>query len=241
MTRFALVTRHPAECAELRGLLSPHGWSVRPYPVLRVEDVNDDTGWAAAQRLVAERGRAVWLALTSPRAPNRLVRQSARRGVESILELPIAAVGPGTARSAERAGLRVELVGPGTGAQLAERMVPHLEPGSPVILVCGRDRRPELPEALEGADHPVQPLVVYAMVPTPPRELPPLGEGLAAVVLTSPRAARLYLEGIGGRPLPIPHWALGPTTQDAASALGIDCRIPSRPDLESLVEELCTR
>jgi uroporphyrinogen-III synthase len=59
------------------------------------------------------------------------------------------------------------------------------------------------------------------------------------VVLTSPRAARLYLEAAGGQPLPLPHWALGETTRDAAAALGIDCRVPASPTMESLAEELC--
>jgi uroporphyrinogen-III synthase len=58
--------------------------------------------------------------------------------------------------------------------------------------------------------------------------------------MTSPRAARLYLEAVGGRPLPLPHWALGSTTRDAALALGIaDCRAPVSPTIASLAEELC--
>jgi uroporphyrinogen-III synthase len=85
----------------------------------------------------------------------------------------------------------------------------------------------------------VLPVVVYRMDPTPPRELPPLGPSLDAVVLTSPRAATFYLEGVGGHPLPCPHWALGPTTRQAAAALGIDCRIPLEPTMKSLAEELC--
>ena len=94
-------------------------------------------------------------------------------------------------------------------------------------------------EMLLAAGHTVVPVVVYRMRATPPRELPPLGPSLDAVVVTSPRAARLYLEGVGGLPLPCPHWALGPTTRDAARSLGIDCLIPPEPSLDSLAEELC--
>ncbi len=83
------------------------------------------------------------------------------------------------------------------------------------------------------------PLVVYRMRATPPAELPPVEPNLDAVVVTSPRAAKLYLEAVGGRPLPCPHWALGPTTGDAARSLGIECLVPSEPSLESLAEELC--
>jgi uroporphyrinogen-III synthase len=85
----------------------------------------------------------------------------------------------------------------------------------------------------------VVPIVVYRMDPTPPRELPPLGPSLEAVILTSPRAAELYLAGVGGLPLPCQHWALGPTTRNAAAAIGIDCLIPPESSIESLAEELC--
>ena len=71
-----------------------------------------------------------------------------------------------------------------------------------MVFACGRDRRPELPTILGEAGHSVLSVVVYRMVATPPRELPPLGSSLEAVVLTSPRAASLYLEGVGGMPLP---------------------------------------
>ncbi|MCJ7753112.1 MAG: uroporphyrinogen-III synthase, partial [Thermoanaerobaculales bacterium] len=151
-----------------------------------------------------------------------------------------AAVGPSTARAAEAAGLRVELVGPGSGAGLGQALVDAMQPASLAVFACGKERRPELPQILEEAGHAVLPVVVYRMVPTPPRELPPLGPSLEAVVLTSPRAAALYLEGVGGRPLPCPHWALGTTTQQAASGFGIECRIPHEPTMESLAEELCT-
>jgi uroporphyrinogen-III synthase len=150
-------------------------------------------------------------------------------------------VGDATAVAAARAKLHVELVGPGTAAGLARDLLPLLDLDAPVVFACGKDHRPELPETLGAAGHRVQPLVVYAMRPTPPRELPPPGPDLAAVLLTSPRSARLYLDSMGGHPLPLPHWALGPTTQQAAAAVGIDCRIPRIPDFESLVEELCRK
>jgi uroporphyrinogen-III synthase len=179
------------------------------------------------------------LVLASPRAPQRFVDRCHQYDATGLLSLPAAAVGTSTARAAEDAGLRVELIGPGTGQGLAAALIDRLDAPTHVIFACGRDRRPELPGALDAAGHTVLPVEVYRMDPTPPRELPPLGPSLEAVVLTSPRSATLYLEGVGGIPLPCQHWAFGPTTQQAAGALGIECRIPPESNMKSLAEELC--
>jgi len=239
VNRFVLVTRHPSDCAELQRLVGPCGIKIRPYPVLRVEDSADDDGWRAVADRVATTDEAPWLVLASPRAPQRFVASCAKRGLEYLLHSPVAAVGPSTAQAAEEARLDVELVGPGTGQGLARELVERLDRPTCVIFACGHDRRPELPRILSEAGHTVLPVEVYRMVPTPPRELPPLGPSLEAVVLTSPRAASLYLDGVGGLPLPCLHWALGPTTRDAAAALGIECRTPDEPTMQSLAEELC--
>ncbi|MCW8985559.1 MAG: uroporphyrinogen-III synthase, partial [Thermoanaerobaculales bacterium] len=193
MSGFVLITRHPAECGELQSALDPCGLKLRPYPVLRLTDVHDDDGWDRVMNRPADLLKDAWLVMASPRAPERFAAECRRRGADSLLELPVAAVGTGTAASARSAGFRVELVGPGTGAGLAEQLVDHVNEPTTFVFACGRDRRPELPRALAEAGQRVLPVVVYRMDPTPPRELPPLGPSLEAVVLTSPRAARLYL------------------------------------------------
>lgn len=240
MNRFVLITRRPADCVELQELLTPHGLTLRPYPVLRLEDVADVSGWEAVARSQAQTDQETWIVLASPRAPERFAGGCRERGLESLLELPAAAVGPSTAAAAEKAGLQVRLTGPGNGKGLARELIEVLRPESLVIFACGRDRRRELPQMLEENGHTVLPVEVYRMMATPPRELPPLGPSLEAVVLTSPRAASLYLEGVGGRPLPCLHLALGTTTQQAAAGLGIECRIPKEPSMKSLAEELCS-
>jgi uroporphyrinogen-III synthase len=235
MSRYVLITRHPSDCTELQSLLDPCGITLRPYPVLRLEDVDDTQGWPAAAAIEPP----AWLVLASPRAPQRFVDRCHQHDATHLISLPSAAVGTSTADAAEEAGLGVELIGPGTGRGLADALIDRLQAPTQVIFACGRDRRPELPNALEAAGHTVVPVEVYRMDPTPPRELPPLGPSLDAVVLTSPRSASLYLDGVGGMPLPCRHWALGPTTQQAAAAIGIDCLIPPEPSIKSLAEELC--
>lgn len=239
MNRFVLITRHPADCAELQEKLTPCGITLRPFPVLRLEDVGDDAGWDTISESADADDRSGWLVMASPRAPERFVEQARTRGDERLLDLPVAVIGEGTAAAARAAGLEPDLEGPGTGLGLAAALNAKLQGPTRVIYACGHHRRPELPDALQAAGHTVVPLVVYRMTATPPRELPPLGPSLDAVVVTSPRATRLYLEGVGGRPLPCTHWALGPTTRDAALSMGIDCRIPVEPTIASLAEALC--
>ncbi len=239
MSRYVLITRHPSDCTELQSLLSPCGITLRPYPVLRLEDVDDTPAWSRVATLDSDGIQPTWIVLASPRAPRRFVAACRRHDAAKLLSLAAAAVGTSTALAAEEAGLRVELTGPGTGQGLAADLLERLEAPATLVFACGRDRRPELPRALEAAGHAVVPIEVYRMDPTPPRELPPLGPSLDAVVLTSPRSATLYLDGIGGMPLPCQHWALGPTTQQAAAALGINCLIPPEPSIKSLAEELC--
>jgi len=236
MTRYVLITRHPADCAELQALVNDSDISLRPYPVLRLEDVSDDRGWNAVLNAIEPPD---WLIMASPRAPKRFAAQCVHRHAEHLLGLPVAVVGEGTAQAATAADLDPEAVGPGTGLGLAKDLIARWEAPTTAVFACGRDRRPELPDAIVQAGHNLFPVEVYRMRPTPPRELPPLGPSLEAVVVTSPRAARLYLDGVGGRPLPCPHWALGPTTRDAARSMGIECLIPPEPNLESLAEELC--
>lgn len=239
MSGFVLITRHPSDCAELQAMLDPCGLKLRPFPVLRLHEVHDKNAWQEAKERLPDLVAKAWLVLASPRAPERFAAACRRLGVEALLDLPTAAVGTGTAEAARNAGLEVEQVGPGYGAGLARQLVREIDEPTTFLFACGHHRRPELPQGLAEAGHEVLPIVVYRMDPTPIRELPPLPPSLDGVVLTSPRAAQLYLDGVGGLPLPCRHWALGTTTQAAAAAIGIECLIPPESKLESLAEELC--
>lgn len=239
MNGYVLITRHPSDCGELQTLLDPCGLKLRPYPVLRLAGVHDEEAWRDLMERLPELAPGGWLVMASPRAPELFVAECRRLGADGLLELPVAAVGASTTGAAASAGLRVEVTGPGTGLGLATQLLEEIDEPTTFVFACGRDRRPELPRALSEAGHDVHSVVVYRMDPTPARELPPLGPSLDGVILTSPRAAELYLAGIGGLPLPCQHWALGPTTRDAAATIGIDCLIPREPTFESLAEELC--
>lgn len=234
-----LITRTARDCQELKALLAGSRISLRPFPVLRLAEHTDRKGWKKVTKLLDEGATSFpWLVLTSPRAARFLVEQAGERGTSRVLSLATAAIGAATAQAAEEAGFQVQVVGQGGGTELARELT-GLWPGTTTaILAAGVHARPELPSALEAAGHRVIKLEVYEMKATPALELPPVGPA-DAIVLTSPRAAQLYLEAVGGLPLPLVHWALGPTTRDAAHAMGIkDCRIPASPSMEDLAEAL---
>jgi len=243
MTRQVLITRTAEDTRHLQDLVAACGIRIVPYPVLSFEALESEEQWRRALAAVASARRMdheSWLLLASPRAIPPLCEQAPRHGGTAILALPVAAVGRTTARKASEAGLRVALTGPGTGAGLAGELAKRCREAALFVFACGADRRRELPETLRAGGHTVHELEVYRMRRLPPAGLPaPAGE-IDTVVLTSPRSARYYVENLGGRPLDCPHVALGPATRDAARALGINCRIPARPEMEALAEELCT-
>ena len=92
MSRFALITRHPSDCAELRGLLEPCGIKLRPYPVLRIEDSNDDAGWRAVAEGIATSDGSPWLVLASPLEFSSERNFSEAQGATSSIRLSLDAV-----------------------------------------------------------------------------------------------------------------------------------------------------
>ncbi len=242
MSRRILVTRSVPECRRLQALVAAAGIVIVPFPVLRFEPASDPAGWQRFENALKDATFPAdrWILLASPRAPARLAEEAHQHGLDSILTWPVAAVGTGTAQAAHSAGMTVRVTGPGTGLGLAHRLTSGKHARAGYLFACGEDHRRELPDMLVRAGARVLTLIVYRMRPALAEELPMPGPPIDGVVLTSPRSARYYLERCNGQPLDCPHWAMGPTTKRAAADLGIDCRIPERPALESLAEELCT-
>ena len=103
MNRYVLITRHPADCGEIRQLLRPHDIEVRPFPVLRLEEIDPPRGLRSAVEAVPT-GHPGWLLLASPRAARPFVDQANRRGARHLLDLAVAAVGRTTAAAAATRG-----------------------------------------------------------------------------------------------------------------------------------------
>jgi len=238
LSRFVLVTRSEESIGELKDALAPHGIEVAAFPVLRDAPADDPAGWGA----VATASDSLrFVALTSARAPVPFRRAAEARGLwPRLSRLPVAAVGPASARAAAEAGMSVTMTADAGAASLAAELAARLTPGATVLHPCGRDRRSELAQGLAGAGAGVLSVVVYAMEPTPFDELPALPtRPPLAVLLSSPRAARAYLAVCRACFHDVPHFAMGATTAAAARELGLEVVALTRPTPDALVEELC--
>jgi uroporphyrinogen-III synthase len=234
-----LITRDEGELDSFRDALAPHGLVVLPFPVLREVAVDDAEGWQGAAEAVESLER---VAFTSARAPGALRRAAAARGLAGrLLAIPAAVVGEATARAAAAAGFTVAEVGAAGGADLARMVASRCRRGAAVLHACAREHHAELAAVLVAGDIRVVSVVVYAMEAVSAAELKVVPEAslLAAVVLTSPRAAEAYLAACGTRLRGVPHLVMGPTTGARAHELGIDAVPLRRPTPAAVVEELC--
>lgn len=197
-----------------------------------------------------------WLVLTSTRSLDALLAAGLDPGSDA--DLPrVAAVGPGTARRARRAGLTVTLVpktehsARGLLAALTSLPAPHgtaesdphVTPDPPRVLVPHSGlSRPLLVVGLRKAGWDVTDVVAYRTVLT--SRLPQDAGDLAAVVLTSSSTAtawaRASRRAVVGRTDPV-IVCLGAPTAETAGAEGLTVsRVASTPTPEAVVAALVT-
>ena len=111
----------------------------------------------------------------------------------------VVAVGPVTGEVLAAKNVAVEFVAAGSGESVLERLPGDLS-GRRVLLPCGEDATPELPERLHSRGARVARLVLYRKVARPrdpglEREI--LENPFAAFCTTSPSAARWLFGGLG--------------------------------------------
>jgi uroporphyrinogen III methyltransferase/synthase len=229
-----VLTRSREDCEAWAERLSARGLTPIRYPCIACEFI-DTPGLRAA--LNAAGAHADWLLVT------------ARRGVEAAERLLDAGVGPATkigvvgeatAHAAGEAFGRVDLVGAGTAAALADGLRAELpEAGSPpaVLLAVAANAGDAIAEGLAGRAV-VQRLDVYRTVPCGPSETKQRLSGLAAdaVFFASPSAVTGFVNRteIDADPRIV---TIGPSTSDAVRRRGLGVAAEAgRPTLEGLME-----
>lgn len=93
------------------------------------------------------------VALTSANA----IRHAPDRLLAEIRTVPVHAVGATSARAAREAGFADVTAGPGDAVGLASAMSQTLAPGSTVLYLCGKVRKPEFEQGLPRPRYPGDP------------------------------------------------------------------------------------
>lgn len=184
----------------------------RPFvlPVLSVRWVNSERLQMALAQPEAYSG----VIFTSPRAVEAVRRLGTLPAMWQ--QQPVYAVGPRTAAAIRAMGWRPQGEEAGSGRELARRILEAPRPERPLLFLCGRRRRDELPALLCAEGFPLEELIVYdtqASVPALPPDPPDW------VVFFSPSGLE------AARHLPL-AWerlriaAIGPTTAEALQRAG---------------------
>lgn len=231
-----VLTRSAEDCERWARRLEDEGLMAIRYPCITSEPIDTPSLRAA---LAAGAAHAEWLIFTSRRgvdATRRLL------DAEVPASLKIAVVGPATAEAAKQAFGRVDLIGTGTAAALADALrtvLPATGPATPVLLAVAANADDTIAERL--AERVVlQRADVYRTVPCGPVQTKQRLSSLVAdaVWFASPTA----LAGFVNRTeidADVPFVTIGPSTSNAVRSRGLRVAAEARqPSLEGLLEAL---
>ena len=225
-----LVTRADEQAGPLVRALEGEGATATICPVIEIEPIEVDP-----ERLRLE--RYDWLVLTSANGVDRLFELSslAERGLPAHIK--VAAIGPQTAGRLSERGVRSTIVPERYLAEeLAQALLPVIEPGARVLLARAAGARDVLPKRL--SEHGAQVEVVETY-----RAVPPAGlgqrlierlPGIDIITFTSSSTVRHLVDALDS-PLPdsVQVACIGPITAQTATDLGL------RVDI--IAEEYTTR
>ncbi|MEZ5291716.1 MAG: uroporphyrinogen-III synthase [Vicinamibacterales bacterium] len=231
------MTRDEGADGALSSALASAGLLPCPCPLLTEAPPADPTPLA---RAAARLGAYDWIVVASARsvAALRMAAGAWPRGVRT------AAVGAATARALVDAGAAPPPVVGDGGAEPLWRVLANAAawPGLDVLVPTTPGGRPFLAEALRGAGARVDLVEAYRMVPRAPEAIRADWRQAApdAAVVASPRAAAALVHAVGREPLTALRAvvAIGSTTAEALSSLGVPCRVPSAADFPAVARLL---
>lgn len=212
-----LVTRPEPDALQLKAQLIGMGHEVLVEPLLRVELIEidpEDVDLREAHALIA----------TSRNAVRALARS---QQATSAADLPIYAVGPGTASSARALGYSNVIQGPRDASALVGTIAQRADVNAgPLVYLGGEVKAGDVAGELRRLGFHVQEPVVYRVV-APQRMSAPIVQRFEAgqidgVLLMSPQTARIYLRlirlhGLDEQLSAVKHYCL---SENVAAALG---------------------
>jgi len=197
--RRVLVTRPQGRGQRLAERLGELGAAVELRPTIAFERSRRAEAWR--ERLARLDG-VDWIVFTSPTGVRFFLEQRGRpAGGDVPGGLRVAAIGRGTARALEAAGLHADVVAADSRSEgLATELRRRCPPGARLLLVRPEVARDVLPAALTAAGLDVSVATLYRTVAS--AEAPAVARSLLAgrydaVVFTSPSTFRLLLESAG--------------------------------------------
>jgi uroporphyrinogen-III synthase len=245
-----LITRPSEQAGPFAEALRAAGATPIVYPTIAVEP---PPSWRPLDDALARRADYGWAVFTSPSAVAFTTARAAAIGIPapSLATMRIAAVGSETARALAAAGLTAAIV-PAADAQRQEGLVDGIVAALREARAAGGDDPPPparilFPQAIGGRellrDELVRRGCVVDVVPvsqTIERDLPEPPPDFDVATFASPSALRAFVRGQGRERLgPAVVAAIGPTTADAAAALGVRVDVvPASPSMKALIEAL---
>jgi uroporphyrinogen III methyltransferase/synthase len=230
-----LVTRSEEDCADWAARLDSRGARPVALPCIRCETIDDP---ALRSTLAAAAAATDWIAFTSARGVEAFVALGAHPSARA----KIAAVGRSTAKAAEEAFGRVDLVAGGTAALLAGALASTgvLAAGSRVLLALAENAGDVLERELGSAGARCTRLDLYRTVPAPmtgtKRAISTLGAD--NVLLASPSAVTGFVHQIE-IDKPVRIFTIGPSTTAAARRAGLTVTAEARePSFDGMVEAM---
>ena len=225
--RRILVTRPHDQASRLSAALAEEGAIPVEVPAIRIEPPES---WADIDAAIA-RGGFDWVVFTSANGVAAFVDRLATAGRDAswFAGSRVAAIGPETARTLERAGIKANLV---PDEYVAEALVACLADerdlaGAEILLPRADIAREALQAGLRAAGAIVTSVVAYRTAPAvaPPELVPQLHAGsIDVVTFTSASTVRGVLQMLSGDPTALgrPTIAcIGPITAAAAENLGL--------------------
>jgi len=244
--RRIVVTRRAGQSAGLVAALDERGAVVVEVPAIEIGPPADPAPLDRALRSLEAYG---WMVFTSANAVRGVRDRMATLGLPPVLGERgprLASVGPATSL-ALREAFPEEAVGlePETdhrAAGLLRAFAGVLGPGVRVLVPASSRARDELPVGLRELGAVVDVVEAYrTSEPAGIREAVTLclDAGFDAALFASPSAVEGFAGAAGGRLLGRPAVVIGPTTEAAARAAGLDVRAVARPSTgEGLIAAL---
>jgi uroporphyrinogen-III synthase len=241
--RRIVVTRRKAQASRLVDALRERGATVLEVPAI---EISSPPNLGPLDTAVGELDQYDWVVVTSPNAVAALLSRMTVLGLFPRLagkRTKLASVGPATT-AALRASFPLDQVAvePSDDHRAAGLLAAFTDrdvAGKQVLLPASTAARDELPEGLRSRGARVNVVTAYATVEPEGLEGAVsrcLDEGFDLALFASPSAVEAFSGAAGERGKGLPVAVIGPTTEAAARAAGLDVRgVASPSTVEALV------